>query len=148
MKSLLESISQPSEIQNLNLQELTQLAEECRQRIIKVTSKRGGHLASSLGTVEITVALLKNFNFNIDRIVWDVGHQAYAYKILTGRNENLIRLVKPAASKNSSHVTKAVSTILEQDMPQLQFLQHLEWPLDVIFNKKNIVSLLLSEMEQ
>jgi len=78
MKSLLESISQPTEIQNLNLQELTQLAEECRQRIIEVTSQRGGHLASSLGTVEITVALLKNFNFNIDRIVWDVGHQAYA----------------------------------------------------------------------
>ena len=94
MKSLLESISQPSEIQNLNLQELTQLAEECRQRIIKVTSQRGGHLASSLGTVEITVALLKNFNFNIDRIVWDVGHQAYAYKILTGRNEKFDSLGK------------------------------------------------------
>ncbi len=94
MKSLLESISQPTEIQNLNLKELTQLAEECRQRIIEVTSQRGGHLASSLGTVEITVALLKNFNFNIDRIVWDVGHQAYAYKILTGRNEKFDSLGK------------------------------------------------------
>ena len=99
MKSLLESISQPSEIQNLNLQELTQLAEECRQRIIKVTSQRGGHLASSLGTVEITVALLKNFNFNIDRIVWDVGHQAYAYKILTGRNEKFDSLGKDGGIK-------------------------------------------------
>ena len=67
MKSLLESISQPQEIQNLNLQELTQLAKECRQRIIEVTSQRGGHLASSLGTVEITVALLKNFDFRFDR---------------------------------------------------------------------------------
>ncbi|RTZ85220.1 MAG: 1-deoxy-D-xylulose-5-phosphate synthase [SAR324 cluster bacterium] len=99
MKSLLESISQPTEIQNLNLQELTQLAEECRQRIIKVTSRRGGHLASSLGTVEITVALLKNFNFNIDRIVWDVGHQAYAYKILTGRNEKFDSLGKAGGIK-------------------------------------------------
>jgi len=99
MKSLLESISQPSEIQNLNLQELTQLAEECRQRIIKVTSQRGGHLASSLGTVEITVALLKNFNFNIDRIVWDVGHQGYAYKILTGRNEKFDSLGKAGGIK-------------------------------------------------
>ena len=99
MKSLLESISQPSEIQNLNLQELTQLAEECRQRIIEVTSRRGGHLASSLGTVEITVALLKNFNFNIDRIVWDVGHQAYAYKILTGRNEKFDSLGKAGGIK-------------------------------------------------
>ena len=99
MKSLLESISQPTEIQNLNLQELSQLAEECRQRIIKVTSQRGGHLASSLGTVEITVALLKNFNFNIDRIVWDVGHQAYAYKILTGRNEKFDSLGKAGGIK-------------------------------------------------
>ena len=99
MKSLLESISQPTEIQNLNLQELTQLAEECRQRIIEGTSQRGGHLASSLGTVEITVALLKNFNFNIDRIVWDVGHQAYAYKILTGRNENFDSLGKAGGIK-------------------------------------------------
>ena len=63
MKSILASISQPKEIQNLNLKELTQLAAECRQRIIEVTSQRGGHLASSLGTVEITVALLKNFDF-------------------------------------------------------------------------------------
>jgi 1-deoxy-D-xylulose-5-phosphate synthase len=99
MKSLLESISQPTEIQNLNLQELTQLAKECRQRIIEVTSQRGGHLASSLGTVEITVALLKNFNFNIDRIVWDVGHQAYAYKILTGRNEKFDSLGKAGGIK-------------------------------------------------
>jgi len=99
MKSLLESISQPTEIQNLNLQELTQLAEECRQRIIEVTSQRGGHLASSLGTVEITVALLKNFNFNIDRIVWDVGHQTYAYKILTGRNEKFDSLGKAGGIK-------------------------------------------------
>ena len=99
MKSLLESISQPTEIQNLNLKELTQLAEECRQRIIEVTSQRGGHLASSLGTVEITVALLKNFNFKIDRIVWDVGHQAYAYKILTGRNEKFDSLGKAGGIK-------------------------------------------------
>ena len=94
MESLLESISQPQEIQNFNLRELTQLAQECRQRIIEVTSKCGGHLASSLGAVEITVALLKHFDFSIDRLVWDVGHQGYAYKILTGRNENFDTLGK------------------------------------------------------
>ena len=99
MKSILASISQPKEIQNLNLQELTQLAEECRQRIIEVTSQRGGHLASSLGTVEITVALLKNYDFSIDRIVWDVGHQAYAYKILTDRNEKFDTLGKAGGIK-------------------------------------------------
>jgi 1-deoxy-D-xylulose-5-phosphate synthase len=99
MKSLLESISQPKEIQNFNLRELTQLAQECRQRIIEVTSQRGGHLASSLGAVEITVALLKNFDFNIDRLVWDVGHQGYAYKILTGRNEKFTSLGKNGGIK-------------------------------------------------
>ncbi len=99
MKSILASISQPKEIQNLNLKELTQLAAECRQRIIEVTSQRGGHLASSLGTVEITVALLKNFDFSSDRIVWDVGHQAYPYKILTDRNENFDSLGKTGGIK-------------------------------------------------
>tara|TARA_B100001996_G_scaffold104731_2_gene78728 strand:- start:2003 stop:3940 length:1938 start_codon:yes stop_codon:yes gene_type:complete len=99
MKSILASISQPKEIQNLNLKELTQLAAECRQRIIEVTSQRGGHLASSLGTVEITVALLKNFDFSLDRIVWDVGHQAYPYKILTDRNENFDSLGKTGGIK-------------------------------------------------
>ena len=99
MKSILASISQPKEIQNLNLKELTQLAAECRQRIIEVTSQRGGHLASSLGTVEITVALLKNFDFSLDRIVWDVGHQAYPYKILTDRNENFDSLGKAGGIK-------------------------------------------------
>jgi 1-deoxy-D-xylulose-5-phosphate synthase len=99
MKSILASISQPKEIQNLNLKELTQLATECRQRIIEVTSQRGGHLASSLGTVEITVALLKNFDFSLDRIVWDVGHQAYPYKILTDRNERFDSLGKAGGIK-------------------------------------------------
>jgi len=99
MKSILASISQPKEIQNLNLKELTQLAAECRQRIIEVTSQRGGHLASSLGTVEITVALLKNFDFSLDRIVWDVGHQAYPYKILTDRNEIFDSLGKAGGIK-------------------------------------------------
>ena len=99
MKSILASISQPKEIQNLNLKELTQLAAECRQRIIEVTSQRGGHLASSLGTVEITVALLKNYDFSLDRIVWDVGHQAYPYKILTDRNENFDSLGKAGGIK-------------------------------------------------
>ena len=99
MKSILASISQPKDIQNLNLKELTQLAFECRERIIEVTSQRGGHLASSLGTVEITVALLKNFDFKFDRIVWDVGHQAYPYKILTDRNEKFDSLGKVGGIK-------------------------------------------------
>jgi len=133
MKSILASISQPKEIQNLNLKELTQLAEECRQRIIEVTSQRGGHLASSLGTVELTVALLKNFDFSMDRIVWDVGHQAYPYKILTDRNEKFDTLGKSGGIKK--FLSRDESSY---DHFRLQFPLHLEWPLVVIFNKKNI----------
>lgn len=66
---------------------LEALAKEIRTRILEVVSKNGGHLASSLGTVELTIALLKVFNAEADRILWDVGHQTYAWKILTGRND-------------------------------------------------------------
>ncbi len=84
---LLETIQAPEDIQKFSTVELIQLAAECRERIIEITSKKGGHLASSLGTLEITVALFKLFDFRVDRLVWDVGHQAYAHKILTGRNK-------------------------------------------------------------
>ena len=86
MQTLLNSLEYPEQIQNLTVNELLQLIQECRERIIEVTSQRGGHLASSLGTVEITVALFKLFDFRYDRLVWDVGHQAYTHKLLTGRN--------------------------------------------------------------
>lgn len=99
MVSLLENISQPHDIQHFTLDELIQLADECRQRIIEVTSKRGGHLASSLGAIEITVALYKVFDFRFDRLVWDVGHQAYAHKILTGRNKTFDTLTQKGGIK-------------------------------------------------
>ena len=86
---ILDAIVKPHDIQTLSTQELEQLSEDCRQRIIEVTSQKGGHLASSLGAVEIAVALFKVFDFRRDRVVWDVGHQAYAHKLLSGRNERL-----------------------------------------------------------
>ena len=85
---ILNSIKDPSSIRSLSNKKSLKLIAECRQRIIEVTSQVGGHLASSLGTVELTVALLKKFDLNKDFIIWDVGHQAYSYKLLTGRNEN------------------------------------------------------------
>ncbi|MEA3475500.1 MAG: 1-deoxy-D-xylulose-5-phosphate synthase [Candidatus Cloacimonadota bacterium] len=83
---MLESIKVPDDVRNLNLRQLIRLSKDIRERIIDVTSKTGGHLAPSLGVVELTVALLKVFDPLKNRIVWDVGHQSYAYKILTGRN--------------------------------------------------------------
>ncbi|HAJ57641.1 MAG TPA: 1-deoxy-D-xylulose-5-phosphate synthase [Candidatus Omnitrophica bacterium] len=84
---LLENIKTPQDLKKLTVEKLPDLAAEVRQRIINVVSKTGGHLASSLGVVELAVAVHYCFNAPQDTIVWDVGHQAYAHKILTGRNE-------------------------------------------------------------
>lgn len=85
MQKLLDGINSPKDIKELSLEELTLLAGEVRELIIDVVSKNGGHLASSLGAVEVAIALHKIFNCPQDKIIWDVGHQAYAHKILTGR---------------------------------------------------------------
>jgi len=84
----LGSINSPGDLKNIPVNDLPILCEEIRERILEVTSKSGGHTASSLGAVEITVALHYLLNTPIDKIIWDVGHQAYAHKILTGRGKN------------------------------------------------------------
>jgi 1-deoxy-D-xylulose-5-phosphate synthase len=82
-----ERVDSPEDLKDLSIESLEILAYDIRQLIIDTVSRRGGHLASSLGAVELTLALLKVFNPPRDKIVFDVGHQAYAYKILTGRRE-------------------------------------------------------------
>lgn len=82
---ILPTINNPSDIKNLSLNELKILAQEIREKIIDTVSKNGGHLAPSLGTVELAIALHYVYNSPKDKIVWDVGHQAYAHKLLTGR---------------------------------------------------------------
>ena len=86
-RSILESVRFPEDIRRLGLAELADLAEEIREMMIETVSRRGGHLASSLGTVELTLAIHYVFDTPRDRLVWDVGHQAYAHKIITGRKE-------------------------------------------------------------
>ena len=85
--NLLKFISYPEDLRKLTLNELPLVCEELRQDIIKELSCNPGHFAASLGVVELTVALHYVYNTPYDRIVWDVGHQAYAHKILTGRRE-------------------------------------------------------------
>jgi len=89
-----EKIKQPKDIKNLTKDELNQLSCEIRREIIHTVSINGGHLASNLGVVELTIALLRQFDLCKDRVVWDVGHQTYAYKILTGRYEQFCTLRK------------------------------------------------------
>jgi 1-deoxy-D-xylulose-5-phosphate synthase len=87
MRQILEHIEEPRQLKKLSLGQLEQLAVELRALIIETVAKTGGHLAPSLGTIELTLALYSVFNIPEDKIVWDVGHQAYAHKILTGRRE-------------------------------------------------------------
>ena len=87
MARLLDSINSPDDLKLLKLEQLPQLAQEIRGEIISTVSKTGGHLASSLGVVELTIALHYVFNAPQDKIIWDVGHQSYAHKLLTGRRE-------------------------------------------------------------
>lgn len=91
----LEEIGSPADIRHLSIAELTRLAEEIRQTILKTVSVNGGHLASSLGAVELTLALHTVFDTPRDRLVWDVGHQGYPHKILTGRYRVFHTLRKP-----------------------------------------------------
>ena len=91
---MLEKINSPEDLKTLSIAEKTKLAEEIRKYILEVVSENGGHLASNLGVVELTIALHSIFNVPEDKIVWDVGHQTYVHKILTGRKEQLKTLRK------------------------------------------------------
>lgn len=87
--NLLETIHQPAELRKLPRTQLTPLAAELRQYLLESVARTGGHLSSNLGTVELSIALHYVFNTPYDRIVWDVGHQTYSHKILTGRRERM-----------------------------------------------------------
>jgi len=125
LMNLLSTINSANDVSNLTPQQLPQLAAEVREAIITTVSKNGGHLASNLGTVELTIALLRIFSPPLDRIVWDVGHQAYTWKLLTGRREQFSTLrtqggisgfIKPDESpcdaSISGHAGTALSTAL------------------------------------
>ena len=86
-KQFLDGINSPEDLKKLELDSLDNLAAEIRQRIIETVSHTGGHLASNLGSVELTIALNYVFDFMRDRIIWDVGHQSYTHKLLTGRRD-------------------------------------------------------------
>ena len=86
---ILDNIHSPSDIKNLSEDELYELAEELRTVIIETVSENGGHLASNLGVIELTLAIHKVFDMPDDKIVWDVGHQCYAHKIITGRKDKI-----------------------------------------------------------
>ena len=89
---LLDTISDPAQVRKLDRRQLPQLADELRAFLVESVSRTGGHLSSNLGTVELTVALHHVFDTPHDRLVWDVGHQTYAHKVLTGRRAGMAKL--------------------------------------------------------
>ena len=91
---ILDKINQPNDIKKIPLEEFPQLASEIRQFLIESLSKTGGHLASNLGVVELTMALHNVMDLPTDKIIWDVGHQSYTHKILTGRKDGFENLRK------------------------------------------------------
>src|SRR6186997_1112287 len=92
MFELLKTVNDPAALRQLDRRQLHQLATELRAYVLESVSKTGGHLSSNLGTVELTIALHYVFNTPEDRIVWDVGHQTYPHKILTGRRDRMASL--------------------------------------------------------
>jgi 1-deoxy-D-xylulose-5-phosphate synthase len=94
-RSLLERINSPSDLKSFSIKDLAQLAEEVRREIVCTVAQSGGHLAPSLGCVELTLALHYVFDAPRDAIIWDVGHQSYAHKLITGRREQFLTLRQP-----------------------------------------------------
>ncbi|HNG38714.1 MAG TPA: 1-deoxy-D-xylulose-5-phosphate synthase N-terminal domain-containing protein, partial [Accumulibacter sp.] len=90
--SLLDTINDPTQLRKLDRRQLPQLADELRAFLVESVSRTGGHLSSNLGTVELTIALHYVYDTPHDRLVWDVGHQTYAHKVLTGRRAGMAKL--------------------------------------------------------
>ena len=125
MTQLLNSIERPDQLRGLTPEELTQLAQEIRQEIIQTVSQRGGHLAPNLGTVELVLALHLAFDTPRDKLIWDIGHQAYPHKLVTGRYKHfhtlkqlggiagyLRRDESPYDAFGASHASTSISAAL------------------------------------
>ena len=121
--SVLEKINYANDIKNIEKNELPVLADEIRGFIIDKVSRTGGHLASNLGVVEITMALHLCMEFPKDKIIWDVGHQSYTHKILTGRKEGFDNLRQYGGMSGFPKGMKVIPMLLIRDTVQPVFPQ-------------------------
>ena len=96
--SLLEKLESPNDLKRLSKKELLFLCDEVREEILRVVATNGGHLSSNLGVVELTVSLHRVFSTPFDTIIWDVGHQAYSHKIITGRYKSCLLITSTHSS--------------------------------------------------
>ena len=123
---VLEKIHKENDIKNLSPEELTMLADEIRQFLIEKISVTGGHLASNLGVVELTMALHLVFDLPQDKLIWDVGHQAYTHKLLTGRKAGFDELRKYGGMSGFPKEKRANVMPLIQGIVLLLFPQDLD----------------------
>ena len=144
-EKLLDQINFPSDLRKLKKNQLNQVSKELRTELIEVVSETGGHLGAGLGVVEMTVALHYVFNTPKDKLVWDVGHQCYPHKIITGRKEKIRTLRKGVGFLDSPKDLKVNTIPLVQHTAQLQFPQHLEWLQQK--NYQMIIIMLLPSLE-
>lgn len=112
---ILEKIKKPNDIHKVSLEDFPRLAEEIRSFLIQSVSETGGHLASNLGVVELTLALHNVLDFPQDKLIWDVGHQAYTHKLLTGRKEDFSGLRTFGGMSVFRSIKRAFATLLIQD---------------------------------
>jgi 1-deoxy-D-xylulose-5-phosphate synthase len=117
---ILDGINSPRDLKSLSVEELKALAQEIRDRIIATASTNGGHLAPHLGVVELTLAIHYVFDTDDDMLVWDVGHQCYAHKLVTGRRDQLHTIRKKGGL--SGYPKRSAS-----DTVRLRFLRHWAW---------------------
>ena len=135
---LLEQIQQVNDIKKINPKDYPLLAEEIRQFLIEKISVTGGHLGSNLGAVELTMAMHIALNLPEDKIVWDVGHQSYTHKLLTGRREGFDHLRKYGGMSGFPNAKRATATALIRDIPPLRFLPDWDLCAQEIFRVKPI----------
>ena len=147
MTKLLDNINYPADLRKLEKKDLKQISEELRTELIDVVSETGGHLGAGLGVVELTVALHYVFNTPKDKLVWDVGHQCYPHKIITGRKENKNFEKRWWAIRIYQKIRKRIRSLVQRTV-QLQFPQHLEWPQQKNYQMIIIMLLLSLEMVQ
>jgi len=118
---LLDRIEKPNDIKNFSEDELPQLADEIREFLIDKVSVTGGHLASNLGVVELTMAMHLEFSLPEDKIIWDVGHQSYTHKLLTGRREGFDSLREFGGMSGFPSAKKAAAMRSTQDTVRLRY---------------------------
>ena len=139
---LLKTINSPADLKKLKRSQLHQVCDELRQYIIDVVSVHGGHFGASLGVVEFTVALHYVFNTPYDQLVWDVGHQAYGHKILTGRRDNFSTNRKYNGLVVFQNAAKVNMILLVLGILPLLFLQRWVWQWLLITKEKKTASML------